>query len=77
MAVGLQVANTVWFPLLRSYVEPGAIGRFFGLLRTSWSLALIFYFFATQYWLSHHPGEFGPPFAVAILCGLMRVAPAR
>lgn len=73
VAVGIQVSNTAWFPLLRSYVEAGAIGRFFGLLRTSWSLALILYFLAAQYWLAHHPGDFGPLFATGIVCGSLRL----
>ena len=71
--MGVQVSNTVWFPLLRSYVEEGAIGRFFGALRTTWSLALIFYFFGAQYWLAHHPGDFGPLFATAAVCGALRL----
>ena len=73
VSMGVQVSNTVWFPLLRSYVEEGAIGRFFGALRTTWSLALIFYFFGAQYWLAHHPGDFGPLFATAAACGALRL----
>ena len=73
IAVGLQVSGTVWFPLLRSYVEPGSIGRFFGALRTIWSLALILYFFGAQRWLALHPGDFGPLFGAAALCGTLRL----
>jgi len=69
----INVSNTVWFPLLRSYVEPTRIGRFFGLLRSGWHLALIFYYLAAQYWLGRHPGDYGPLFLVAWLCGLLRV----
>ena len=73
VSVGLQISGTVWFPLLRSYVEAGAIGRFFGVLRTTWSLALILYFLGAQHWLARHPGEFGPLFGIAALCGLLRL----
>lgn len=69
----INVSNTVWFPLLRSYVEPTRIGRFFGLLRSGWHLALIFYYLVAQYWLGRHPGDYGPLFLVAWLCGLLRV----
>ena len=73
VSVGIQVSQTVWFPLLRSYVEPGSIGRFFGALRTSWSLALILYFIGAQVWLARHPGDFGPLFAAGIVCGVLRL----
>lgn len=73
-AVGLVVSQTVWFPLLRSYVEPGRIGEFFGVLRTGWHLTLIAYFFGAQLWLSAHPGGFGALFGVATLAGLLRMA---
>jgi len=59
--------------MLRSYVEAGAIGRFFGALRTTWSLALILYFFGARYWLDHHPGDFGPLFGTAAACGTLRL----
>ena len=73
VAIGLQVSGTVWFPMLRSYVEAGAIGRFFGALRTTWSLALILYFLAAQHWLALHPGDFGPLFGAGALCGALRL----
>jgi len=73
-AVGLVVGNSVWFPLLRSYVEPGRIGQFFGVLRTGWHLTLIAYFLAAERWLAAHPGSFGPLFAAASLAGLLRIA---
>jgi predicted MFS family arabinose efflux permease len=73
-AVGTVAGNSVWFPLLRSYVEPGRIGQFFGVLRTGWHLTLIAYFVAAERWLAAHPGSFGPLFAVASLAGLLRIA---
>ena len=73
-AVGIVISQTVWFPLLRSYVEPGRIGEFFGVLRTGWHLTLIAYFLAAQRWLAAHPGSFGPLFAVATFAGLLRIA---
>lgn len=73
-AAGLVVSQTVWFPLLRGYVEPAGIGRFFGLLRTGWHLTLIAYYVAAQRWLAAHPGSFSPLFALAALCGVLRIA---
>jgi predicted MFS family arabinose efflux permease len=73
-AIGIVISQTVWFPLLRGYVEPGRIGEFFGVLRTGWHLTLIAYFIGAQQWLSAHPGSFGPLFAVATLAGLLRIA---
>jgi predicted MFS family arabinose efflux permease len=72
--VGVVVGQTVWFPLLRGYVEADRIGRFFGLLRTSWHLALIAYYLGARSWLAAHPGSFGPLFGVAWLFGAARVA---
>jgi len=74
VAAGLNVAQTVWFPMLRGYVEPDAIGRFFGTLRTGWHLALIVYYVAAQRWLDTHPGAFAPLFLVGWVCGLLRIA---
>lgn len=73
-SVGIVISQTVWFPMLRGYVEPGRIGQFFGVLRTSWHLTLIAYFLGAQHWLSLHPGSFGPLFAVATGAGLLRLA---
>ena len=73
VAAAISASNTVWFPLLRSYVEPGRIGRFFGTLRTGWHLTLILYFLGSQAWLARHPGDFGPLFGVAWALGLARV----
>ena len=74
VAAGLNVGNTVWFPMLRSYVESDRIGRFFGTIRSSWHLALMIYFVAAQQWLSYNPGDFAPLFAAAWLCGVLRLA---
>jgi MFS family permease len=73
-SAGVVVSQTVWFPLLRSYVEPERIGQFFGLLRTGWHLTLIAYFVLAQRWLASWPGSFGLLFLVATACGLLRIA---
>ncbi len=72
-AMGIRVSNTVWCPLLRGYVEPERIGRFFGTLRTGWHLTLILYFLGSQLWLARHPGDFGPLFAFAWAMGVARL----
>lgn len=72
-AVGIVISQTVWFPLLRGYVEPGRIGEFFGVLRTGWHLTLIAFFLGAQRWLEAHPGSFGPLFGVATAAGLLRM----
>jgi MFS family permease len=72
VAAGIAVGEAVWFPLLRSYVEPDRIGRFFGTLRTGWHLALIAFFGASHWWLDRHPGDFGPLFTVAFGLGAVR-----
>jgi len=72
--IGLAVSNTVWFPLLRGYVERERTGSFFGLLRSGWHLTLIAYFVAAQRWLASHPGRFGLLFGVATAAGLLRAA---
>ncbi len=74
VTAGLTISNTVWFPLLRAYVEPNAIGRFFGLLRSGWHLALIVYYVAAQRWLAANPGAFGELFLAGWVCGLLRIA---
>jgi predicted MFS family arabinose efflux permease len=73
-AAGIVISQTVWFPLLRGYVEPGRIGHFFGILRSGWHLTLIAFFVAAQRWLAAHPGSFGLLFGVATACGLLRMA---
>ncbi len=74
VTVSLRVGDAVWFPLLRAYMEPGGIGRFFGTIRSFWHLALIVYYLAAQIWLGRHPDGFGLLFAVAWICGLTRLA---
>jgi hypothetical protein len=73
VCVGIVVAQTVWFPMLRGFVEPARIGSFFGILRTIWHVALIVYFLAAQRWLAAHPGSFGVLFGAATLLGLARI----
>jgi predicted MFS family arabinose efflux permease len=73
-AVGINVANMVWFPLLNAYQEPGRVGRFFGALRTPWHLTLILFFAGSRLWLDRHPGEFGPLFGAAWVLGALRIA---
>jgi predicted MFS family arabinose efflux permease len=71
---GFAIAGSVWFPLLRGYVEPGRVGHFFGLLRTGWNLTLIGYFLVAERWLEVHPGAFGALFAAGTVAGLVRMA---
>jgi Major Facilitator Superfamily len=73
-SAGLCVGNTVWFPLLNAYMEPGRVGRFFGTIRTGWHLTLILFFAGSQLWLARHPGVFGPLFGCAWALGLLRIA---
>jgi len=72
VAVGVCVGETVWFPLLRGYVNPERIGRFFGTLRTGWHLALIFFYLFSQWWLASHPGDFATLFGVGWVLGFLR-----
>jgi predicted MFS family arabinose efflux permease len=71
--LGIAVCDTVWFPMLRSYVEPGQVGRFFGTLRSGWHLTLIAYFLGARFWLAQHPGRLAPLFAVGLAAGALRV----
>jgi hypothetical protein len=73
-AVGIAISDTVWFPMLRSYVEPGAVGRFFGTIRSGWHLTLIVYFLAARAWVADRPGVLAPLFAVGIAAGVLRIA---
>jgi len=73
-AAGFAVGETVWFPLLHGYQEPGRIGRFFGWLRSGWHLTLIVYFLGAQRWLAARPGDFAPLFAVGFALGVVRIA---
>ena len=72
-AIGVSLCELVWFPLLRGYVEPERIGRFFGAIRTTWHLMLIAFFAGGQLWLGAHPAGFGALFGVAWLLGLARL----
>ena len=73
-AIGLDLSNLVWYPLLRAYVEPERIGRFFGVVRTSWHAALIVFFAGGQLWLARHDDGFGLLFGVAWALGALRIA---
>ena len=72
VATGISIANTVWFPMLRAYVDPNRIGRFFGLLRSGWSAVLIAFYLGAAYWLSRSPGDFAPLFGVIFAFGVIR-----
>jgi len=73
VAAGLSISNTVWFPLLRGYVESERIGRFFGILRSVWHLVLILYYLGAQRWLAAHPGSFTPLFGLGWVLGVLRI----
>ena len=73
VSAGLSISNTVWFPILRGYVDSHRIGRFFGTLRSGWHLTLILYYLGAQRWLSVNPGSFAPLFALGWLFGLLRI----
>lgn len=73
-AAGIAVCDTVWFPLLRSYVERDQIGRFFGILRSGWHLTLIAYFLGARGWIAANPGSLAPLFAVGTAAGVLRIA---
>lgn len=72
-ALGVSLTELVWFPLLRGFVEPDRIGRFFGAIRTTWHLTVIAFFLGGRAWLAEHPAGFGALFGVAWLLGLVRV----
>ena len=72
VAVGVCIGETVWFPMLRAFVLPERIGRFFGTLRTGWHLALIFFYLFSQWWLDRHPGDFATLFGVGWALGFAR-----
>ena len=74
VAVGLNIGNTVWFPMLRSYIDSHRVGQFFGTIRSVWNFVLILYFVGAQRWLSFYPGDFASLFAVAWFLGLLRIA---
>lgn len=72
VAFGVCIGETVWFPMLRAYVHPERIGRFFGTLRTGWHLALIVFYLFSQWWLGRHPGDFATLFGIGFGLGLAR-----
>lgn len=72
VAAGCCVGETVWFPLLRAYIEPGSTGRFFGMLRSGWHTALLLFYVGSQAWLARHPGSFAPLFAFGWGLGFAR-----
>lgn len=72
VAAGFCVGETVWFPLLRAYIEPGQTGRFFGMLRSGWHTALLLFYLGSQWWLARHPGSFAPLFAFGWGLGVAR-----
>jgi Na+/melibiose symporter-like transporter len=71
-ALGVSLGELVWFPLLRGYVEPDRIGRFFGAIRTTWHVSVIAFFLGGRLWLAEHPAAFGALFAVAWVLGALR-----
>ncbi|HXZ85328.1 MAG TPA: MFS transporter [Myxococcota bacterium] len=73
-ALGLDLADLVWFPLLRGFVDPEHAGRFFGVNRSAWHAAMIVFFLGAQFWLSHHESGFGLLFGAAWSLGVLRVA---
>lgn len=72
VAAGACIGETVWFPLLRAYVEPGQTGRFFGVLRTGWHLTLLLFYVGSQWWLTRHPGHYAPLFSLGWGLGIAR-----
>jgi MFS family permease len=73
-ALGLDLSDLVWFPLLRGYIDPERTGRFFGVIRTTWHAAVIVFFLGAQLWLSRHENGFGLLFGVAWAMGALRIA---
>ncbi len=71
-SAGISIGNTVWFPMLRAYVDPDRIGRFFGILRSGWHATLILFYLGSAFWLSRHPGDFAPLFGVVFALGILR-----
>jgi len=59
-SAGISISGTVWFPMLRAYVDPARIGRFFGLLRSGWHSTLILFYLGAAFWLARAPGDFAP-----------------
>ncbi len=73
VTLALVCGSTAWWPLLHGYVPRTRTGRFFSVMRTIWHLALIAFFLGCTWWLARSPGNFGPLFALAWVCGLLRI----
>lgn len=73
VTLALVCGSTAWWPLLHGYVPRTRTGRFFSVLRTIWHLALIAFFLGCTWWLARAPGRFAPLFAIAWVCGLLRI----
>lgn len=73
VTLALVCGNTAWWPLLHGFVPRTRTGRFFSVLRTIWHLALIGFFLGCTWWLARAPGDFSPLFAIAWVCGLLRI----
>ena len=71
-SAGISISSTVWFPMLRAYVDPARIGRFFGLIRSGWHFSLILFYLAAALWLSRAPGDFAPLFGAVFALGIVR-----
>jgi hypothetical protein len=71
-SAGISISGTVWFPMLRAYVDPARIGRFFGLLRSGWHSTLILFYLGAAFWLARAPGDFAPLFGVVFALGVVR-----
>ena len=72
-SAGISISSTVWFPMLRAYVDPARIGRFFGLLRSGWHSTLILFYLGAAFWLSRSHGDFAPLFGVVFALGMLRL----
>jgi MFS family permease len=62
-----------WFPIINDNVPDDIRGRFFGRLRTSWQLMLLFYTATVGWFLGHKPElwQFQVVFVVAILANVI------
>jgi MFS family permease len=72
-SAGISISSTVWFPMLRAYVDPDRIGRFFGLIRSGWHSTLILFYLGAAFWLARAPGDFAPLFGVVFALGIVRL----
>jgi Na+/melibiose symporter-like transporter len=72
-SAGISISSTVWFPMLRAYIDPERIGHFFALIRSGWHSSLIVFYLGAAYWLSRAPGDFAPLFGVVFALGVIRL----